>query len=197
MARNCNDPEINHSLSVEVLDCNDAAALEAMSAKELADPKLPAAPRDQDRIYRLQPGFRFCVRVTNSSRYHLNVTLLNCSAGGMVEYLSDALLRDGAAQVMWYKSRLGSSFKAVPDTLPAGIPGISRLDYATERMIAIGTTRVDVSLDSLKLEKRVQEVVNENLSRRSGMKSLGGDETETAPAELWTATVTPIRIRKQ
>ena len=64
-------------------------------------------------------------------------------------------------------------------------------------MIAIGTTRVDVSLDSLKLEKRVQEVVNENLSRRSGMKSLGGDETETAPAELWTATVTPIRIRKQ
>jgi hypothetical protein len=198
MARNCNDPQISNSLSVRLLDCNDQKALKAMSPKALADPELPEAPRDQDRIYALGQGFKFCVKVANSSPYHLNVTLLNCSAGGLIEYLSDALLRDGAAHVMWLDNNLGAPFAAELDKLPASAHGIFLPKYATDRMIAIGTTRPDVKLDNLKLDKRVQEVVNENLSTR-GDKSLRPppEKASTAPVELWTATVVPIRTLRQ
>jgi hypothetical protein len=197
MARNCNDPQLNGSLSVRILDCNGEAALAAMSPEELADPALPEAPRDPNRIYALRRGFKFCVKVANSSRYPLNVTLLNCSAGGLVEYLSDALLRPGAAHVMWLDGKLGAPFESWPDELPAGEPKIQRQPYAAERMIAIGTTRPDVDLHFLTLDKRVQEVVNENLSRRGDMRPLRPSEkSSTAPSELWTATVTPIRISR-
>ena len=197
MARNCNDPQITNSLSVQILDCNDEIALAAMSQEDLADPALPEAPRDGDRIYALRPGFKFCVKVTNSSSYHLNVTLLNCSAGGLVEYLSDALLRDGSTHVMWLDNQLGAPFAAGLDELPGSAHGIPLLDYATERMIAIGTTRPDVKLDYLKLDKRMQEVVNENLSRRGDRPLRPSEKTSTAPAELWTATVTPLRIDRR
>ncbi len=67
----------------------------------------------------------------------------------------------------------------------------------TDRMIAIGTTRLDVDLSSLYVSKLVQDVVNENLSttrdRASGDKGLRGNKTSAAPTEMWTATVTPIR----
>jgi hypothetical protein len=198
MARNCNDPQLTTSLSVRILDCNDETALAAMSQEQLADPALPEAPRDEDRVYALGPGFKFCVKVANSSSYHLNVTLLNCSAGGLVEYLSDTMLRDGAAQVMWLDDKLGASFEAWPDELPSGAGDVVLKPYATERMIAIGTTRPDVNLRFLTLDKRVQEVVNENLSMR-GERPLrpASAKTSTAPAELWTATVTAIRIPRQ
>lgn len=194
MARNCNDPQLAHSLSVRILDCNDETALAAMSQEQLADPALPEAPRDEDRVYALRPGFKFCVKIANSSSSHLNVTLLNCSAGGLVEYLSDALLRDGATHVMWLDNEMGASFEAWPDVLPSGA-GVVLEPYATERMIAIGTTRHEVDLHFLTLDKSVQDVVNENLSMR-GERPLrpAPAKTSTAPTELWTATVTAIRI---
>jgi hypothetical protein len=198
MARNCNDPQISNSLSVQILDCNDEAALKAMSPKELADPNLTEAPRDRDRIYTLGQGFKFCVKVTNTSRYRLNVTLLNCSAGGLVEYLSDALLRDGSTHVMWLDNKLGTPFEAGPDELPKDRHGIPLPNQSTERMVAIGTTRPDVDLRSLTLDKRVQEVVNENLSRRGNMRPLRpSQKRSTVPTELWTATVTPVRIDRR
>ncbi len=196
LARNCNDPRISNSLTVRILDCNNDAALKAMPPRSLADPTLPEAPRDRDRIYAFEDGFRFCVRLTNNSGHNLNVTLLNCSAGGLVEYLSDALIRAGSAHVMWLDSRLGEPFVAGLDELPAD--DVSRPDYSTERLIAVGTTRTGVRLDYLKVDKRVQEVVNRNLSTvRSADRPLRpGEKTAAAPAELWTATVTPIRIAR-
>lgn len=194
MARNCNDPQLTNSLSVRILDCNDETTLAAMSQEQFADPALPEAPRDEDRVYALRPGFKFCVKIANSSSYHLNVTLLNCSAGGLVEYLSDAVLRDGAAQVMWLDDKLGAPFEAEPDELPAGGDAILLPKYTAERMIAIGTTRPDVDLRFLTLDKRVQEVVNENLSAREVRPLRPAEKAPTAPAELWTAVVTPIRI---
>jgi len=195
MVRNCNDPQISNSLSVRLLDCNDQAAMKAMSSTELADPKLPEAPRDQDRIYNLQSGFKFCFKIINNSQYGLNVTLFNSSAGGLIEYLSDALLRAGAAHVMWLDNQLGAPFETELDEMPTGVQGIALPDYVTDRMIAIGTTRRDKNLDNMKLDKSVQEVVNENLLR-GGLRSLRASaKTSVAPTELWTATVTPIRIK--
>jgi hypothetical protein len=200
MGHNCNDPQISNSLSVDLLDCNDQMTLKAMLPKALADPELPEAPRDQNRIYALRPGFKFCVKVTNNSRYHLNVTLLNCSSGGMVQYLSDALLRKGAAHVMWLDNKLGAPFEASPDEMPVVGAGVAVPSYVTDRLIAIGTTRVDVDLRYLwgMMDKTVQKVVDENLSRRDAERGmLSTEKTSTAPSELWTATVTPVRIDRR
>lgn len=195
LARICSEPQISKCLSVRLLDCNDATKLRAMAPQALADPDLPEAPHDSQGIYRLPPGFKFCVRIENSSSYHLYVTLLNCSAAGLVEYLSDAVLRDGAAHVMWLDGQLGQVFVAGLDTLPTDDAGISRPNFNTERMIVIGTTRPDVDLQHLTVNKRVQEMVDENISNmRGGVRTLRPVEEAAAPAELWTATVTPIRI---
>jgi len=194
MARKCNDPQLSNSLSAQVLDCNDEIALAAMSQEELADAAFPEAPRDTDRIYALQSGFKFCVKVTNSSSYALNVTLLNCSAGGLVEYLSDALVRDGSAHIMWLDNKLGEPFEAMPEILPKGDQGVSLPKYTTERMIAIGATRRDVDLRFLTLDKSVQEVVIENLSTRRGRPLRPAPGKTSLAAELWTAAVTHIRI---
>ncbi|MBN1140000.1 MAG: caspase family protein [Anaerolineae bacterium] len=197
MAHNCSDPQMANSLSVQVLDCNDKPALLAMSPGELADPALPEAPRDHDRIYTLQSGFEFCVRVTNSSRYHLNVFLLNSTAGGIVEYLSDALLRDGAAHVMWLDNKFRATFQASPESLPAGDYDVQLPTHATDRMIAIGTTRHDVDLRFLTLDKGVQEVVDENLAMaRDARRFRRTKKADAAPSELWTATVAHIRIAR-
>jgi hypothetical protein len=198
MARNSSDPDIRNSLSIRLLDCNDQTALSAMSPQTLADPNLPEAPRDQDRIYALKSGFKFCVKVTNSSRYPLSVALLNCSAGGLVEYLGDALLREGAAQVMWLDNKLGTPFEAEPDNLTALDHGISLPDYTTDRLIVLGTTRPGVDLNYLSVDQEVQKVVNDNLSRiGGGLKSVGGKAMSAGAAELWTATVIQMRIPRQ
>jgi hypothetical protein len=197
MAQNCNDPQLSHQLSVRMLDCNDQEALAAMSPRRLADPRLSEAPRDQDRIYAIPAGFRFCVKVANASAYQLNVTLLNCSAGGLVQYLSDALLRKGASHVMWLDNTLGTPFEASPDEMPAAGGGVAARKFVTDRVIAIGTTRPDVDLRYLwdGMDKTAQQVVDENLARRGSERGMRPTEkTSIAPAELWTATVTPVRI---
>ncbi len=202
MAHNCNDPHLSNSLKLHLLDCNDEEVLNAMLQEEPTDLNFPEAPRDSDRIYFLEQGFRFCVKVTNNSQYHLNVTFLNCTAGGMIEYLSDTLLRNGATHIIWLDNKLGTPFKAGLDELPIGVSGISPQDYATDRMIAIGTTRSDINLDYLRLDNRVQEVVDKNLSINSDREFMNdksirdSEKTSTAPAELWTATLTPIRIAR-
>jgi hypothetical protein len=199
MAHSCNAPQLSNCLSVRLLDCNDLAALNALPPEIKADPNLSEAPRDQDRIYALPAGFKFGVRVANSSPYHLNVTLISCTSGGLVEYLSDALLRDGASQVMWLDNKLGEPFEAAPDKMPAASAGLAVPEFVTDRVIAIGTTRTDVDLRPLwdGMDKTVQEIVNNNLSIRRGGVRASRPKVSTAPAEFWTATVTPMRIARR
>ncbi|MGZ4869540.1 MAG: caspase family protein [Halobacteriota archaeon] len=200
MARNCNDPQINNSLSVRLLDCNDQTALKAMSPKELADPVLPEAPRDDNKAYKVEPGFKSCVKVVNSSPYDLNVTLFDCSSGGKVQHLSDALLRKGAAQVLWLDNTIGVPFEHTPDEKPADAVGVTVPDYVTDRVIAIGTTRTDLDLDYLGdgMDKTMQTIVDENIAGRA-LKAMRPptEKTSIAPAELWTATVVPVRIERR
>ena len=195
LAKNCNDPQLNRSLSVRLLDCSDNIALQSMTPEQLADPNLPEVNRDEQGIYFVQPSSRSCVKISNTSSWTLQVTLLDCSAGGLVQYMGDTLLRPGASHVLWSKSQLGRGFPASADELP--VPkGASALPFVTDRLIAIGTTRRDANLRSLEVNKMVQDVVNENLTRRV-MRGMAETDTERAsnnPAELWTATITPVRI---
>ena len=196
LAKNSNDPQLNRSLSVRLLDCSDRVALQAMPAEQLADPNLPEVNRDQQGIYSVQPGSRSCVKISNTSSWTLQVTLLDCSAGGQVQYMGDALLRPGASHVLWSGSHLGRGFPASADKLPV-LEGASALPFVTDRLIAIGTTRRDANLRSLEVNKMVQDIVNENLARR-GMRGMVEEDTESSnnPVELWTATITPIRIAR-
>ena len=50
LAKNCNDPQLNRSLSVRLLDCTDMTVLQAMTPEELADPNLPEVSRDEQGI---------------------------------------------------------------------------------------------------------------------------------------------------
>jgi len=181
-----------------------------MSPEDLADPDLPEAARDEDQIYHVSNQFPFCIKVTNFSSYCLNVTLFDCSSGGSVYYLGDAILREPhtpkgesqikpSAQVLWLQNLIRNHFCAYPDKMPpSGIWNDHPLPYVTDRLIAIGTTRTDVDLNSLTLEKTVQEIVEDNLIVRRGFdRGVGPKPSPAAPAELWTAAVTPIRISRQ
>lgn len=193
MAHRCDELKMSKCLDVRLLDCSAQAALSVMSAA-IADPDLPELPRDAERIYTVNARARFCVKVTNSSPDHLNITLLDCSAGGLVEYLSDATLRGGAAHVMWLDGRLGEPFEAGSNELPDD-HGIRVPDYVTDRLLVIGTTRRE-DLHYLAIDKRVQQVVDENRVRRGDEKSSRPQQTAAAPAELWTATLTHLRIMR-
>ena len=194
IARNCNNPQTSNSLAIQLLDCNDDAALRAMSQEELADPKLPEAGRDGHRVYSLQKDSMFCIKVTNTSSYDLNVTLLNCSARGLVEYLCDALLRAGASHVMWSENNAGAPFIAGVDQGPADTFGLQLPKYVTDRMIAIGTMQRDLKLDYLKVDKRVQDAVNQALATRAGVRFMRYAKTSNAMADVWAAAVIPVRI---
>jgi hypothetical protein len=195
LAYRCADPGLSNSLGVRLLDCNNEAEIQAMSQKVLADPALPEAPRDSERIYALPTGFKFCVRVTNSSSYRLNVTLLNVTAGGMVEYLSDAVLRKGSSHVMWLDDQLGQPLEASPDVLPQ-VLALPERPFVTDRLLAIGTTKEGVDLRYLTSERRVQDVVDANLASRSGGEKGMLRRVPSAPAELWTACVIPVRMAR-
>ncbi len=199
LAKNCNDAQLSRSLSVRLLDCSDQATLQAMTREQLADPNLPEVSRDEQGIYFVQPGARSCVQISNTSSWTLQVTLLDCSAGGLVQPMGDALLRAGASHVLWLGGELGRGFPASADQLPVPKGAASMLPFVTDRLIAIGTTRRDAKLDFLEVNKMVQDVVNENLTRHVTRSMVERDiqRPSSNPVELWTATVTPIRIARR
>jgi hypothetical protein len=197
LAKRCSDPSLIGSLSVRLLDCADQTALDAMTPEQLADPQLPEVGRDEQRIYRRGPGDRSCVRISNSSSATLQVTLLNCSAGGLVEYMGDATLRGGGSQVLWSNQVVGRGFPASADRLPPPEQGRPALPFVTDRLIAIGTTRRGVDLSHLTVGKTVQQVVEETLAQASrGMTEPDAEGRSSTPVDLWTATVVPVRITR-
>jgi hypothetical protein len=196
LARSCSDPQLSGSLDLHVLDCSDRAALDAMTPEQRSDPVLPELPKAGDRVYTAARGTRACFRLTNSSRHDLQVTVLNCSAGGLVEYLGDAVLRAGARHILWLRGEVGRGFPLSADPLPEPEFGHEPRPFATDRVLAIGTTRLDADLHPLQVRKTVQMVVDENLSTRGERGMLDEEEKDAAPSELWTAREVSIRIEK-
>ena len=181
-----------------MLDCTDTAALEAMTQEQLADPQLPEVGRDEQGIYFVKQKSRSCVKVSNASLFTLQVTLLNCSAGGLVEYMGEATLREGASQVMWFRSEVGKGFPAMPDNLPLPSDSVAPFPFVTDRLIVIGTTRRDVNLNYLRVDKTFQQVVDENvLPRDARAMTEDAERSSNSPVELWTATLTPLRIHRR
>lgn len=198
LARRSIAPELAGSLVLRLLDCNDQATLAALSPEALADPQFPEAPRDDDRIYALPQGYRFCVHLSNRSQERLQVALFVCTAGGVVDLLSDAVLRKGADHVLWLDGQLGTPMAAFADPMPVLDPSAPLPPFVTDRLIVVGTTRRDANLRHLIVEETVQQVVDANLSKMTARgdddRGMRGQPRSSAPAELWTATIVPVRI---
>ena len=118
LAKRSADPQLFRRLEVRLLDC---ATAHTLTDAQLADPDLPEAPRDAGRIYALPAGFPFALQVQSFHTAPLVVNVLNCTAGGAVEYLGAAELSPGARQVIWRAGRTGLPFEAAPD-FPRGRP---------------------------------------------------------------------------
>ena len=105
LARTAADPPLSGALAVRLLDAHNAAAIgsAAPAAVDRLLDALPEAPRDANG-YALPKGFPFAVQVSNAYRSPaggpdtLYVTLLNCTAGGKVEYAGDVSVRSGARE---------------------------------------------------------------------------------------------------
>ena len=181
LAQSANDFQLQGCLTLRVLDCTDTAAL---AAADPSDPALPEAPRDAGRVYAVPDGFRACLVVANTYTAPLNVTVLNATATGLIQILGEVTLNAGDQQTIWKGTQQRVPFPMRPGPGRAG---------EVDRLLIIGTTRPDVSLAGLRVDRSVQDVVNVNSGLR-GEPRLAGAAGAGAPVELWTALTVPVRI---
>lgn len=183
MAGRCNDPALTHTLTVRLLDCTDAATVQATPAE---DPDLPEAPRDTARAYDLPAGYQFCVQVANAFDRPVKASLLNCCAAGQVEYLGDTTLAPGDRKVIWRRGEVRRPFRAAPDFPERG---------STDRLVVIATTALEEHLGSLTVAERVSTVVSAVRGAPGDRSALDDeDERSAGPPRLGTAVVQPIRV---
>jgi hypothetical protein len=179
LARELRDPGGAALLAIRLLQFErggpqDDATIEA----------LPEAPKGPGGDYDLPDSFGFCVEVTNSHPQPLLVTLLNCTAGGKVEYLGAKQVRGQNRDCFWLADEIGSPFESWPS--------MGRL-HATDRILAVGTSRRDFSLESMEVVDNVQDVVD-RLVRGEVTRDVRPQRQAAASVEVWTAATTTVRI---
>ncbi|WZP01040.1 caspase family protein [Isosphaeraceae bacterium EP7] len=172
MATRCID--LPGQVRVKLLAC-PAPGLPEAQAQE-AD--LPEMSGDDALGYALDLGSAFCVHVGNASIETLRVTLLNCAGSGRVEFLGDQIIAPRSYYRFWLGNTQGAPFVA------SAAPGARS---CVDRLVAIGTTRMDKDLSSLRNDTRFSDIL--------ASKSVGQEltrELSTVPAsppiEKWTAT---------
>jgi hypothetical protein len=177
MARACRD--LPSLLRLWLLDCAEAAVAPAAAQ----DPDLPQVEPGRRAPYELGAGDRVCFVVENAAEVTLSVTLLDCAASGRVLLLGEKRLPRRSRHVFWLGDTLGEPFAAsLPDDRAVGL----------DRIVAIGTTRPDVSLGFLARGQSFAEVLTPVERGRGSLDERGG-----APAESWTAAVTAVRIARR
>jgi hypothetical protein len=179
LAADSQDPQLANTLSLTLLDCNGPP--ETLAAVDLANPRLPEAPRDADRIYQVPAGYKLCVQLRSTAAQTLYVTLLDCSAAGSAAYLNTIAVRPNERALLWRGDGVAARtpFEAWPELARGG----------TDRLVAIATTQPGVDLRSLEVPRTVQAAI-----------ALGTrDIRRPAPVALnaWTALVVPVRIGAQ
>lgn len=179
LARELRDPDGAAKLAIRLLQFERGDPLD-----DAAFAALPEAPKGPGGDYDLPDSFGFCVEVTNSHAQPLLVTLLNCTAGGKVEYLGAKQVRGQNRDCFWLADEIGSPFESWPS--------MGRL-HATDRIMAVGTTRRDFSLKSLEVIDNVQDVID-RLVRGETTRDVRPQRQAAASVEVWTAAMTTVRI---
>ncbi|CCE08080.1 hypothetical protein BRAS3843_2560029 [Bradyrhizobium sp. STM 3843] len=174
MATLCSD--LLGALQVSLL-----ASPKNLTSEEAQAAELPEATRGREFPYDLVAGDNFCIRVRNSSREHLRVTLLNSAASGRVQLLGDQEIDPNSFYVFWVQNNLGIPFST---TLPSGAT------QSIDRIVAIGTTALGRDLSYLRVDARFADVAN---ATRGAGRDIEDNTTSSPPAEQWTATQTIVR----
>jgi hypothetical protein len=174
MARACRD--LPSLLRLWLLDCNGRT----VSPAEAQDPDLPQVKAGTRRPYELKVGDRVCFVVENGADDDLSVTLIDCEACGSVTMLGEKRIPHNSRHVFWFKEVLGKPFVAsLEDGFSLGV----------DRIVAIGTTRQDVSLGHFERRDTFSELIWPK--RGDGDRGMRG-ESEEPPAERWTSALTAI-----
>jgi hypothetical protein len=188
LAKQCTD--LAHALDLRVLDCN---GIERMSAEKAQDPtRLPEVARGHDAPYQLAHGDRVCFSVHNGAPYTLMVFIVFCQQSGKVAVLAQARIpgrkdKDSppGMHAFWVNDTVGQPYHM------SLAPG---LDLGVDRVVAIGTTNRDASLDHLETSTTFASILD--TTRGKSKDIIGGEEVEAPPPELWTATVTALRSKR-
>jgi hypothetical protein len=137
---------------------------------------LPELPRDRALGYSLKIGDTFCVHVRNASLRRLRVTLVNCAASGKVEFLGDQVIDPRSFYRFWLDNVPGSPFEA------SEVEGSRRY---IDRLVVIGTTRLDKDLKYLGNHVRFSEILSHAREMAASVPP---------PVEEWTATEVLVRV---
>ena len=176
MATHCTD--LLGVLQVALLACPENRKLTPDEAQAAA---LPEATRGQEFPYDLAAGDNFCIRVRNTSRKHLRVTLLNSAASGKVQLLGEQEIDPNSFYVFWAQDNLGTPFSMTP---PSGAT------QGIDRIVAIGTTALGRDISYLRVDATFADIAN---ATRGTGRDIDDNATSSPPAEQWTATQTVVR----
>jgi len=175
MAHACSD--LPGLLRLWLLDCGDATISPAVAQ----DPDLPQVEAGTLAPYELTVGRRICFVVDNAAEVPLTVALIDCAASGRVLLLGEKRLPKSSKHVFWFQDTLGQPFApALPEGLSVGI----------DRIVAIATTRTDVSLRYLERRQSFADVMAPVRSR--GIDSRSATTVRAAGARrIVTSRVSP------
>lgn len=177
MARTCRD--LPGLLRLWLLDCGD----ETIAPDTAQSPDLPQMKPGEHAPYEIADGGRVAITVENAAAMTLYVSLFDCAASGRVLLLGEKAVPKQSKHVFWLNETLGEPFVAfLPDGRELGV----------ERIVAIATTRPDVSLSYLTRSRSFDDLISPKHSRAAEVRSTMGIATE--PAEAWTAAVTALRV---
>ena len=180
MAHACSD--LAGLLRLWLLDCGDGPISPAVAQ----DPDLPQVEAGTRAPYELTVGRRVCFVVDNAAELPLTVALIDCAASGRVSLLGEKRMPKRSKHVFWFQDTLGQPFApALPEGLSIGI----------DRIVAIATTRTDLSLRYLERRQSFADVMAPARTRSGGVRSAG--QTVETPVESWTSAVTAVRITRQ
>jgi hypothetical protein len=178
LANSCADAELDQSLRLALLDCSDETLVREADVHR---PSLPGLARNENGIHEVRPRTPYTIQVSNIYWATLHVTLFNCTALGMVQFLGDVSIKADDVETLWRGQKQGHPFFALPDD-----PSRDTVD----RIVAIATTRPAVSLKGLQIEVSLQQVIDAVRTPRAR----GSGVTAAYQPELWTAVVVPLRI---
>jgi len=172
------------ALAVTFLDCNGVDSDEDQILKGIdpAVPNLPEILPAGDGILTRTHEDLVAMRVRNTSGTKLRVWLFDCSMEGNVYLLGNEVIEPRKQHVFWCESTLGRPFEmTVLEDRKVGI----------ERIVAIGTTALDKSLDHLTMAGD-KDTFAALLAETRGM---GGRPMKGPAEDQWTATRLMVRVR--
>ena len=181
LAHNSTDPELDKRLDVRLLDCSDPVALEAVDPLGSG---LSEVPRDTQGVFSVRNGFPLAIKVKNTYRQPLQVSLFNCTASGKVEFMGEMGLQASDVRVFWLGGQHGHPFHA-SSRVPVEM---------TDRMIIVATTTPDADLSGFRVQHSIQQVVDAFVQRGPSRELMDEVEKSAGAGEAWTAVTLFVKI---